>query len=150
VRGSKTFSQRLKLNRFCISYGTVEQLAKEIVSAEKTGSQGLKPGAIQDSYGTTKVVPGYKSRFSRKLWSFAVSNPGGIPASCEVVALQGGSAFPKWEKRSDFGVVRESIRMDVRVAGEQASCCGVNLALSGLGVGCFSSSGWEALGLQKE
>ena len=34
-----------------------------------------------------------------------------------------------------FGVDRASNRVDVRAAGGQASCCGVNLAFAGLGVG---------------
>ena len=36
-----------------------------------------------------------------------------------------------------FGVNAESIRIDVRAAGESASCYGVNLAVSALGVWVF-------------
>ena len=36
-----------------------------------------------------------------------------------------------------FGVTPASSRMDVQVAGEFASCCGVNLAFAALGVWFF-------------
>jgi hypothetical protein len=55
----------------------------------------------------------------------------------EAVHYREGELFPKWDKRRDFGVVLETIRIDAQVTGVQASCCGVNLAFSGLGVGRF-------------
>jgi hypothetical protein len=59
--------------------------------------------------------------------------------------LISGFGFPEsWESRTKTGragyfrVNRGPICMDGWAAVGQASCCGVNLAFAGLGVGCFS------------
>jgi len=44
------------------------------------------------------------------------------------------SAVPKMGQEEYFRLNREPNRIDERVAGTQASCCGVNLALAGSGV----------------
>jgi hypothetical protein len=44
-----------------------------------------------------------------------------------------GPAFPKWCKSITFETNAESNRIDIRAAGDHASCCWVNLAVAGLG-----------------
>jgi hypothetical protein len=41
-------------------------------------------------------------------------------------------------QRQYFGVNSESKRIEVRTAGESATCCGVNLAFAGVGLCGFS------------
>src|ERR1017187_5201227 len=48
------------------------------------------------------------------------------------------AVFQSWRRSkvvrdSTFGMNWESDRIDIRAAGELASCCGVNLAVAGLG-----------------
>ena len=64
----------------------------------------------------------------------------------------GGGPVPFWEIFGTgraklaldryFGVDRASNRVDVRAAGGQASCCGVNLAFAAFGLGV----GWVGFG----
>jgi hypothetical protein len=55
---------------------------------------------------------------------------------------------PKMERVEYFRGNRESIRMDGWVAGEHASCSGVNLAFAGLGGWFVIRRGVEAVPLQ--
>jgi hypothetical protein len=66
-------------------------------------------------------------------------------AGWNAVAGQRGCGFPKWDRRRDFGVGGEAIRMDVPAGEDQAACCGVNLALAGFGVWCFCWVGRESV-----
>jgi hypothetical protein len=77
---------------------------------ETRSAEGLKP----ISFGCCRRG---KSRAPSRQFSFF--------ASC--------SAVPKMGQDEYFGVNREPNRMDERVAGAQASCSGVNLAVAGSG-----------------
>jgi hypothetical protein len=57
----------------------------------------------------------------------------GSPAEGEIEA-----GFPKWENAKYFRVSPESICLVARESRAQASCCGVNLAVGGWGLVCFS------------
>lgn len=52
-----------------------------------------------------------------------------------------GPAFPKWCKSITFETNAESNRIDIRAAGDHASCCGVNLAFVRLEMLNFLASG---------
>jgi hypothetical protein len=59
----------------------------------------------------------------------------------------GAALFPKMAQHSTFEVRPESNCIDVQVAGDQASCYGVNLAFAGFGVrlGLFGPSFLEVV-----